>query len=986
MKINKKRRFLICTIIACISSVFGGYSLNRNVLADNPNNGAKNAYFLSTENITVTDSQPDTKGVVGTKVVLDGVQGKEKVTINYGNYLSKDELSQDFLEMSFMPQENGKKDFDAMIVTVSDAIDETKKICYVVAPEPDVATWWPMWTAAWMSYTDEITLATKATYGHGAVCYVTGTSQNIYGYNNSFLNQYQPEWDGVTKYFAPGYNLGYNSDWFVRSEDTVVLQSLRFSLFGSQALINDKRIADLTDEQFMSRSNAGLKDTKYEYLYTAENFENKFSSGYCKLSISFLGCNSNQIECHFKKIGAQVIKNQDGQSIQNGTPYIEVAHNTNAIVGKTFTFPKTKILDMREGDISDKATFRFFNVNKEEILGDENGVVFSQPGDYKMQVSVRLETGEEFYRVYPIECFEKKPKTIFEIDTTNFSNNYKTGDILTIPNAVATNQLSTRDDKRVELAVKLFRNGIVVQTFNNDYTQYYSFKEAGSYVLSYVYSDGYGENNAETFLFNVEESIGFLPDYLPVSITSGVAIQLGDCKLENYVNNVNSNELYRAIYINDEQVYLAKGDTPISGALSITKDFGSASEVMISYRAGFSQNQLDYEKSFRIPVIKPLYIEDYLIVENGAGEYTREDVETISSADEIIFKTSKPHIFTMPQVLSLEDFSVSFDVKAAYSGADTFNLRLRDYYDSTKSILLTVSKKSNTASLLYVNGVYQSAISGSFINDSSYFDWAYDTKFNYVTNSLGVALTKRFSTWSDGRAFDGFTDNLAVLSFELTELAGEAAFSIRRVNNQSLFTTEFFGQKQAFTDTSAPNIKLYGEIDKKDFAMGAQVYLPKARAFDVLSPNTTIYLSVVAPNGTYIYEAVDISKEYLLTIDSFGKWEIIYYAFDASGIFRADEKYVIDVQDTVAPKLYIKGSIVTTAKLNQTLTFPEAEVFDNVKQNCEYYILISDPNGVRKYLKDRTYTFREKGRYIVRYYTYDDYMNITQYIFEIQVG
>ncbi len=944
---------------------------------------AETVYFTSDEETTIVYDSVSTKGEKGVTVTLNSVAGKDRVSFAYENYFTKESLYNGFIELSMMPTATNAMDFDYLVVTVEDAVDENQKLAYALAPQPVTSGWWSAWTAGWVSYTDNLTPVVKAQYEYANLLSITGTNQNLIGKNTTFLSSTNKYNTGP--YLDCGVNVGAKNKYFVQENSSAKLDALKLSLQGNLAFFNDRLAASLLDEDFMKESKAGLGGTPYEEMYTAEYFNSLFSSGYCKLRVSYLGVNSDRVSCHIKSIGGQTFADNEGCKVVDDTPMIQMIHDTHAVKGRAFVMPQTTITDLREGDISSKATFAVKDSAGMNIPVNDGKVVFDKVGDYTLSCSVTLQSGGTFLTERTVKCLATMPTTSFSVDVT-VNDGYKTGDTLAIPSAVATNVLSTAAGNAVKPAIYLQKDGETVAEYQCDGGVYYHrFDKAGNYQLAYVFQNAYGVVNSLTYPFTVASSLYVAPSYLPVSVFSGKATPLADCTVENFVDNASGETLYRGIYVNDELLYLAQGERVLQGSLLLNKSFEKTEKtVKISYKAGFSQNALTYGEEYILPVVHAGFAEDYVIVRNAEGALDRSNVAVVGyeeSKGELIFTSSKTHSYTMPQPVSLEQLLLSFDVKQGYAAPESVDVELIDFYDDSKSLKFSVKAKDDSTSLLSVNGNYVGTISGSFANDKSAFEWRYDMNGSCLTDVLGKAITNEIKSWADGRDYDGFTEDICVVRFTVNAAGAESGFSIKRINNQA-----FSRGKYTLTDTSAPNIRVYGTLDKSVFAFGKYVEIPAAKAFDVLNPCSFITVTVIAPNERVVMENASCESAKKILINELGRWTITYTAHDGNDGFIAEKSYEVEVKDTVAPELFLQGTVASSYKVGTTVTFPAAKVIDNFTGNCHCYVIVIFENGDRTALKDGKYTFAKAGSYSVQYYAWDAEYNVVQKIFKVTVA
>lgn len=947
-------------------------------------NTASDAYFVSNDTLTVTYGVQDSRATNGASVQLSGLTGKTETAFKYGNYIQTEDLTNGFLTLSFeTPSTYGIADFDYLFVELSDAVNAEEKLIWAVAPQPSTCGWWNYWTSAWISGISELTATTRAAWRYPALLRVADTAQNVYGRNNSFVNEYNVLYDGGS-YYDAGFNLGAKKDYFVRESEASVMNWLNFGLSGTQATLNNNLIADISNTEWLQDSGAKLVGTQYENVYTEERMTNLFSSGYCTLKVRFYGLHSDSIVCHIKKIGGQTLAEQAECKVQNDTPLIEIEQTTHAVLGRGYMLPNTRVRDIREGDISSRATYSFFDVNGKEIPYTGEYVNFPEKGEYTMRCTIVLRGGETFYAERLVYCYATMPRTNFVIEA-NLETAYRTGDRVEIARATATNLLSLSEDYSVTPLVILQRNGSEVARYDASQGNYYTIEKEGDYVLAYIYCNEYGETDAQTYAFKAEKSISAVPNFMPVSFTSGKQNSVSDCVVTDYVLGRESSEIYRAIYIDEEQIYLAKGETVLSGSLNFNKTWSENSALLI-YKAGYSQNELKVVATYEIPVIQTKYAEDYIIITDAEGMYNRENAKSVVSDSAVIFEVEEDTTFTLPQRLYADDLELLFDVMAGGS-FEMLEIVFEDYVDASKKIIFTAKKISN-GTALYINGKDAGTLGISFDNDADYFHIVYecDGVNNRLVDSRGNAVSSKIakiSTWSNGTVFDGYTDGTLTVSFTVGGVSGPTRFALRRVNNQGFYTETIGNNKQPFSDCFAPVLYVNGQYETR-YSFSDSIVVHSAEAYDVLSTTANVTLTVERPDGSLYYQGA-ADKSFKLLLNEYGNWIVTYSANDGNEWFTSEERFVFDVVDAVAPVITVQGNLPTCLAVNTEYAFPSAVVFDNVTQNCKYYVIVLRPDGMREAIAGNTYTFARKGMYTVAYYATDEYMNVAQVTFDIWV-
>ena len=902
-------------------------------------------------------------------------------SIDYQNYLTVDELSNSngFLDIGFGNSgEDSFAEFDYYLVTLTDVIDVNSKLTYAVIPQPTSSGWWYEWTLCYVALTDNLVPWSYAKYQFNAGLKIAGTDQPCSAVANVFDPSHSMY---VGPYDHVGFNIGLKKkEVFPEYKDNPVTSHM-FRYSNGNAYINSELIANLYNKNYLDMSKEYLTGTRYEDLYTEKTVNNLFSSRYCTLNIKLCGLHTNSVSMHIKRIGNQTIGTSD--SLEDTAPYMFIDAKTNAILNTPYLIPDITVKDFREGDISDDVEISFYDETGAYYPYSSGSptITFTSSGRYTMEVEVELESGKVFSQQQIIKCFDETPKTEFILDA-KFEDHYLTGDTINIPAVRAYNPLSLKPSNEVEGKVVVQCDGRTLETYDFSQSHYLTLKEGGTYIVGYLYINEYGKIENRAFKFTVGLSVGINPKFIPVSFASDKTNTLSDFDPINYVNETESKNIYRAIYINNEQVYLAKGKSVLAGSLKIIKTITSDT-ISLIYKSGFSSNSLVYEKEYVVPVIKATdNAEDYLVLKQD-GQVNRSafsNIETYTA--ELPLKFSDDSSVTLPQTLPFSKLSFKFDVKSEASQMEALEIRITDYYNASKELKFVLNRINNNSSQLVFNNELIGTIDGSFTNDDKDFYWYVDNVNNRMLDAYGTVLTGgRIKTWSDGSIFDGFTDGSVVLSFNAVGVTGEGSISIKNVCDQP-FQTSIFGK---FRDRNAPIIVLEEEYESK-YALGDRIKTINATCYDVLSPETSMSLNIKDPNSVVKYNGDIAAKPKSFYAEELGKYTIGYYALDDSNNSSFIQN-IIEVRDATPPVITVNGEIAKTATVGTSIVFPTATVKDDFSVNLEYELYVINPLGQTKMIvnKSAPYVLSQKGTYFVRYLAYDDFYNFAFVEFEIEV-
>ena len=253
-----------------------------------------------------------------------------------------------------------------------------------------------------------------------------------------------------------------------------------------------------------------------------------------------------------------------------------------------------------------------------------------------------------------------------------------------------------------------------------------------------------------------------------------------------------------------------------------------------------------------------------------------------------------------------------------------------------------------------------------------------------------------------GKTFSGFKGGV-YLDIMMEEISSTSYVKVLSISNQVLGHRN----KDNYTDFALPIIILRDKfVTEQDY--GADAFVPAADAFDVLS-DSSVTLSVKAPDGTTKIQNKDASVSQTFKLDQFGSYQVEYKGKDSAGN-TATFRRKITVYDFNAPVITLNSGLKETYKLNEEVSIPSYTVTDNLNDykldvflimpSGEQRLLMTDKNGtVKSYLdaesmiynssfkvNSTTFKAEQYGKYTMRFVAYDsDYNKSVQELnFEVK--
>lgn len=974
MKIKKlKWKLLSVLAVSAISLTTAGTVLiKRSTPALAENVVGASALFTSDADMDVVYGVEDENGNKGVSLTLNNMLETGKAVIEYNSYIAKEDIGGALIRFSVLPSDIGVQDFECVVVTATDVVDSTQQLSFAIAPQS--VGWWTTYASSWVALTDELTPIRKSAYSDSLVLQLDGTAQNAVGINE-FLGTSHGSYTG--RYMDTGARMNKNG-YFTRDNAETKMNSLRLAFDGTNVWRNGAVIACLSEPAFYE-AQMYLSGTRFESRYTEEYVNNLFSSGYCKMKMTFLSPLTDTTKIHITQIGEKLFSSEADEAYAQ--PYFLIDKEKEAVCGYEYDLPNYIVKDARLGDLTQKTVCQLFDELGQEVEFSNNKVTFSTAGKYVMRLTVE-NNGATYTREMPITCYAEMPTTYFDIQDS-LKSFYQTGEKIVLKEFRALSEVNCKNGGYLDAFTVLQREGETLISHSMDETVSYVLEKEGAYNVHYVAKNIYGIYETLTYSFIVEKGLSFVDYKEPIAFRKGQVNKISDFAVVNYANDVSENELYRSIYIDDTQIYLAQGDRVIFGSLEIS-EFAS-DNVQLIYKAGFSENELVYQKSFTVPVIETLYVEDWFIMYDEDGN--RSEIGTFEDdAKKMIFNATKDGSLVFANYVATTDFSVQFALSATKDDFKSLAVVLQNPADSSEYVELELWYLNATQSLLFVNGKACGQVDGSMVDGEKGFFWGLSEDGKHLQTVDGTTIVA-LDRWSDGTAFDGFDDGALILKFVFDGIKADKTvpFYLSSISNQTFFTSYVLQQKTTFGDMNAPIIYTYGAFKNVEKTYGYTFYVPAATAYDVLQTDIKLRLRVLDPNDEYALVTNDLSVKNAVQLNAYGAWTFIITAEDVRTGNTSERRIVVTVKDKIPPEIKVSGKIFAQYSVGKKYTFASATATDNDTEDVQVILVIIWENGTRDVATNFQYKFTQKGKYRLMYYAIDESYNASKIIYEVTV-
>ncbi len=580
----------------------------------------------------------------------------------------------------------------------------------------------------------------------------------------------------------------------------------------------------------------------------------------------------------------------------------------------------------------------------------ENGFIPQKAGTYTLTYTAKNEFGVDVEKSFTLEVKENEDPIMLMY---TFPSEIDAGSLYTIRKPVVTGGHGT-------VVYELYLNGQKVSVGDK-------MKVGLDMELRIDAIDSLGLTQSETFTANINKDIIESDIQFPRSAVCGEEFVLPQGKIYDY--GTQSYVDYE-IYVDGNKV----------GNSVVLPD--APTVLSVEYRTE-TQSEM-----FTLNVIKKTYATPHDLVNfEGSGE--------ITSAG-FYLDVKKDSEVRFPYPMSSDDLEIIFYVleEEMNFGEMHFSLTGLDRKQAT----FTIADLDTVKPRLLINGIDTGKIVPRMLSvgsntmpetfkDKKYY--SFTISYNDVYKGILVSgkPLARIETDSNGFAFDGFGGGvyLDITAGDVAKSATSVRYCLNTVSNQKLVTIAFENG-----DVVGPKLSSDNLAKNKIVAYGEVIDFSTLTAYDVLSANSTVRLTLVTPDNITLFEnqeAKDVGK---VCFKQYGNYRLTVVARDGNG--QTDRNvYTYTVEDVEAPVLTLEKTENIKAKQNATVTLYNATAKDN-DSACTIRVVVYAPNGAvftlgnKAEIKDVQLQLTMVGEYKIRYFAIDENENISSAYYTIEVA
>ncbi len=804
----------------------------------------------------------------------------------------------DLITVFITPDIRGAADFNKLIVTLTDSEDPSIYLTYQIKRL--------VRTGNVALFTNYVVVAGN---GQDMTGYESGGKihvNNEYGtpINNSFTaTKNDPKidgWSGPVIDVAPDVNpvnLAYDS-----SEIAVYVQG--------------KLIADMDNTEF------------FRTLWKG------FPSGRAKLSVSANGYNSttaNFCITRIAGISADDLKNNEFKDEEGPVITVECDDENNmpkARKGSAYPVPNASAKDVYSGECAVTArVYRNYKKDNQISVGIIDGKFTpDRIGDYTIVYTAK----DSFGNVTDKLLFVRAESVVDDIQITLPA----TSDELLLGNELiaATPSISGGSGK-VSYKVYIVHNGI-----EEEYKAGYRPTEEGEYTVKYVAVDYIGTTAVKSYVVTAKrnsEPLLIEKYVLPRIFVSGAEYVLPNV----IVNDYSSGKLVQkaaSIKVTDKN-----GEKTYASGATFTPEIGANGDK-VKIAIVFANKTLKEEA---IPAIiaktdsqirtdNYFYGADEVVIADENGKNYRKGLGIlVKSACE---KSS----WTFANPLIAGGLSFKFTTVSGLTNYSSVTFTMTDAINAEQSVKIKVYTAANS-NVEYGGKAYSASF--ALANGA---DLAFDYSDGTMTiTSGGKIFLAEIAGYENGKAFEGFSSGKVYVDFSADNVTAPSRYIVEEICDNVI--------SRAFGDYAAPMFVL-PEANEGKQSRGTIYTLNACLCGDVFAPNSTVTLTLYAPNGSVVTDkngnklqnaSPFVAHRFLL--DSYGTYRAEYTISEKDWAGNATTyTFVIKVPDTESPTIKFNDG-VKTAKVGDVIVVPSFTVSDNVTAKADIYteVFVINPNG-----------------------------------------
>lgn len=654
-----------------------------------------------------------------------------------------------------------------------------------------------------------------------------------------------------------------------------------------------------------------LTDLDEALIYDNGTFFPGWTTGEVFVSVYAEGYHKDTAKAEIMSIGGSSVHNLVNEPYSDTVkPTITVLQDKTtdsgikAAVGDVVTIPQAKADDVNLIGSVEAAVYTNYGTPYQTAITVTNGKFTpTQAAEYTIEYTAKDGSGNvgtATFNVLAVNTTSNKSITLTPMNPT--ADDLKIGIPFNVQRTVESALNVEADD--IDVTLNITHNGEPVSV-NRDGT--FIPLIAGTYKISYVYSDGiFSYNDEHEYEFTPNTATTFVENVLmPKYFVKGLKYSLGDLCAYSFGTGapIAENTQVYAVYDGGAETLVDQNAVQITGNNSVYFVFKSGSAVQRTATAQIVDASLESGNGI---AMEKLFL----------GDFTANAVNDKGARrTEIMFKANKNGDSKLSFVnqISTRSFAIDYFLREATSNMTGFRLIFTDVEDATKTYTMTFEKGGAPAESSTVS--FNGKPSQTLTRYPFYSANQKTISYEHATHKLLIGDTTFFEEISipSGKCY---------FDIEFLGVSGDAAISVRKINNQNIFGT-------LYKDNAEPQI--YVDTKQGLYTVGDEVTLSVPEISDVFSgidyarTEFSIYCSDGSPvldkNGNALTN-LKWDESYTVKLDRMGRYTVAYVVYDFGGE-SANFEYVLNCVDLTAPTINVEdvadGGVIHVKVGNQII-------------------------------------------------------------------
>lgn len=685
-----------------------------------------------------------------------------------------------------------------------------------------------------------------------------------------------------------------------------------------------------------------------------------FTTGECFMSVRAGNYVKEKANFVITRVNGEEAK--DMYFTDRGLPRVEVDTDVytadalpEAVVGVPYPLFAAHCISPYDGNLNVIARVKF---GSEDIAVNNNAFIPAKAGEYQ----VIYEATDKYGVVGSSTLTVNAPASLSEmvIADCGYPATCFAGEAINVPTPAVTGGSGIPSVKKT---VDFGGNVTVIE--GNTYRP----TKAGKYTFAFTATDYCGQKTITTHVLNVES--GNKPVFthdaaLPHYFVSGEQYVLPELNAYDYTDGSGS-PVKSVITISDKE-----GEKNVRGGKITPVARNNGDIVTVTYTATLA-GKSSASVSYDIPTVivkegrdvhldKLLYSPDSSVTSITAKE----------SGTSVAVAKNATVDFINP--LCAHGFEFEFRVPKNKANFEELTILLTDSENSLQQCKF-VYRRASVGTEFMTEGLAAAVRAAQEFGSDDKFRLSYNAVRNEISfdpeSKVVVSPTRTVS----GEKFTGFDSGKVYLTVLFGEVSGNSELTVVSVGGQYI--------TDDLIDFVAPHISVMGDAGGS-YERGSIVTVSKAVASDCVDYTITFKLTVLDPDrmpvasidGTLLQDITDCGKEYRIALDKVGAYTVLYTAEDLSENSTDTGSYRIQVVDIGKPVITVNGTVPSKGNVGKQIIVPAATVTDDISENLTLKIYVITAHGGIVELKDRAFTPKAAGKYVIRYWCVDDAGNM----------